>query len=220
MESVVMFANAYNHKTVWLSGHTGFKGAWLAEWLLALGAKIHGFSLQPPTDPSMFEQLGLAGRLDHETGDVRDLEAVRQSIEKAKPDYVFHLAAQPLVREAYAHPVETFATNVQGTVHVLEALRTIKHSCAAVFVTTDKCYENREWVYGYREEDPLGGHDPYSSSKAGAEIAIQAFRRSFFQGSSGADRQRPRGERDWRRRLGTGPNRAGLHPAPAGESGD
>jgi CDP-glucose 4,6-dehydratase len=122
-----MFANAYNHKTVWLSGHTGFKGAWLAEWLLALGAKIHGFSLQPPTDPSMFEQLGLAGRLEHETGDVRDLEAVRRSIEKAKPDYVFHLAAQPLVREAYAHPVETFATNVQGTVHVLEALRTIKH---------------------------------------------------------------------------------------------
>ena len=176
-----MFANAYTNKTVWVSGHTGFKGTWLTEWLLSLGAKVHGFSLPPPTNPSMFDQLGLADKMEHEIGDVRDLAAVRDSLWQTQPDFVFHLAAQPLVREAYAHPVETFATNVQGTVHILEALRALKNPCAAVFVTTDKCYENREWVYGYREEDPLGGFDPYSSSKAAAEIVIQAYRRSFFE---------------------------------------
>ena len=176
-----MYNNAFSNKTVWLSGHTGFKGSWLAEWLLRLGARVHGFSLPPPTTPSLFEQLGLVRRLEHEQGDVRDLEAVRRSIQAVRPDYAFHLAAQPLVREAYARPVETYATNVQGTTHVLEALRETTHPCAAVFITTDKCYENREWVYGYREVDPLGGHDPYSSSKAAAELVIQAYRRSFFQ---------------------------------------
>ena len=118
-----MFANAYTNKTVWVSGHTGFKGTWLTEWLLSLGAKVHGFSLPPPTNPSMFDQLGLADKMEHEIGDVRDLAAVRDSLWQTQPDFVFHLAAQPLVREAYAHPVETFATNVQGTVHILEALR-------------------------------------------------------------------------------------------------
>jgi CDP-glucose 4,6-dehydratase len=176
-----MYQGAFANKVVWLSGHTGFKGAWLAEWLLGLGADVHGYALNPPTSPSLFEQLGLARRMHSEIGDVRDLAAVDRSIQSAQPDYVFHLAAQPLVREAYASPVETYATNVQGTVHVLDALRRLDRPCAAVFVTTDKCYENREWFYGYREEDPLGGHDPYSSSKAAAEIAIQSFRRSFFQ---------------------------------------
>ena len=178
-----MYQGAFANKTVWLSGHTGFKGAWLAEWLLGLGAKVHGFALPPPTSPSLFDQLGLVQRMRSEIGDVRDLSAVDRSIQAAQPDYVFHLAAQPLVRESYLSPVETYATNVQGTVHVLDALRRLKRPCAAVFVTTDKCYENREWFYGYREEDPLGGHDPYSSSKAAAEIAIQSFRRSFFQTS-------------------------------------
>jgi len=176
-----MYQGAFANKVVWMSGHTGFKGAWLAEWLLGLGAKVHGFSLLPPTSPSLFDQLGLAQRMNSELGDVRDLSAVDHSIRATQPDYVFHLAAQPLVRESYVSPVETYATNVQGTVHVLDALRHLERPCAAVFVTTDKCYENREWLYGYREEDPLGGHDPYSSSKAAAEVAIQSFRRSFFK---------------------------------------
>jgi CDP-glucose 4,6-dehydratase len=174
------FKGLYRGKSVWLSGHTGFKGSWLSEWLLGLGAQVSGFSLIPATNPSLFEQLELAGRVRHEIGDIRDFEAVRKSIHAAQPDFVFHLAAQPLVRLSYAEPVQTYAANVMGTVHVLEALKHLRKPCAAVFITTDKCYENREWVHGYREEDPLGGHDPYSSSKAAAEIAISSFRRSFF----------------------------------------
>jgi CDP-glucose 4,6-dehydratase len=176
-----MFAGAFRNKTVWLSGHTGFKGAWLAHWLLELGAQVRGFSLPPPTQPAVFEQLGLAARMRNEVADLRDAEAVRRSIVAARPDFVFHLAAQSLVRRSYAEPVETYATNVLGTVHVLDALRSLQKPCAAVFITTDKCYENREWLHGYREDDPLGGHDPYSSSKAAAEIAISAWRRSFFK---------------------------------------
>jgi CDP-glucose 4,6-dehydratase len=176
-----MFNGIFGGKSVWLSGHTGFKGAWLAEWLLCLGARVHGFALPPSTQPSLFEQLGLASRLHHGIGEIRDPIAVKQSILAAQPGFVFHLAAQPLVRLSYEQPVETYATNVMGTINVLQALRELKKPCAAVMVTTDKCYENREWVYGYREEDPLGGHDPYSSSKAAAEIAISAWRRSFFQ---------------------------------------
>ncbi|MFN2477439.1 MAG: CDP-glucose 4,6-dehydratase [Chthoniobacterales bacterium] len=176
-----MFGDAYRDKSVWLSGHTGFKGSWLATWLLELGARVHGFALAPPTTPSLFEQLGLASKLTHEIGDVRDAAAVTRSIDAAAPDFVFHLAAQPLVRLSYEQPVETYATNVMGTVHVLEALRAWQRPCSAVFVTTDKCYENREWLHAYREEDPLGGYDPYSSSKAAAEIAIAAYRLSFFE---------------------------------------
>jgi CDP-glucose 4,6-dehydratase len=181
VESLVMFGGAFQKKTVWLSGHTGFKGAWLAHWLLELGAEVRGFSLPPPTKPALFEQIDLAHRLHHEIGDLRDSQIVGKSISAAQPDFVLHLAAQPIVRLAYAQPAETYATNVMGTVHVLEALRNLDKPCAAVFVTTDKCYENREWVNGYREEDTLGGHDPYSSSKAAAEIAIASFRRSFFK---------------------------------------
>lgn len=175
-----MFGGAYRGKSVWLSGHTGFKGSWLATWLLQLGARVQGFSLEPPTMPSLFEQLGLATELTHAIGDVRDAAAVANSIRTAAPDFVFHLAAQPLVRSSYQQPVETYDVNVMGTINVLEALRASDRPCAAVFITTDKCYENREWLYAYREEDPLGGHDPYSSSKAAAEIAIAAYRRSFF----------------------------------------
>lgn len=175
-----MFGNRFHRKTVWLSGHTGFKGAWLAHWLLELGARVHGFALEPPTEPALFDQLGLAQRLDHEIGDLRDATAVARSIGDARPDFVFHLAAQSLVRFSYEEPVETYATNVMGSIHVMEALRSLEKPCAAVLVTTDKCYENREWVHGYREVDPLGGYDPYSSSKAAAEIAIACWRRSFF----------------------------------------
>jgi len=175
-----MFGNAFHAKTVWVSGHTGFKGSWLCEWLLALGAKVHGFALPPPTVPALFDQLGLADRMNHTVADIRNADAVRQALERAQPDFVFHLAAQPLVRESYGQPVETYAINVMGAVHVLDALRSLRKPCAAVFVATDKCYENSEWVYGYRENDPLGGHDPYSSSKAAAEIVVSAFRRSYF----------------------------------------
>jgi CDP-glucose 4,6-dehydratase len=175
-----MFRGVFKKKRVWLSGHTGFKGSWLATWLLDLGAHVHGFALEPATNPSLFEQLGIQSQIQHEIGDIRDAEAVQRSIDSAGPDFVFHLAAQPLVRLSYQEPVATYATNVMGTLHLLEALRSVSQPCSAVFVTTDKCYHNREWPYAYREEDALGGHDPYSSSKAAAEIVIAAYRSSFF----------------------------------------
>lgn len=176
-----MFGGVYRHKRVWVSGTTGFKGAWLAEWLHMLGARVTGFALPPETDPSLFDQLGLGDEIEQEYGDLRDAELVRRSLERAQPDFVFHLAAQAIVRVGYQKPIETYAANVMGTVHVLDALRSLTKPCAAVFVTSDKCYENREWHYGYREDDPLGGHDPYSSSKGAAEIAISSWRRSFFE---------------------------------------
>jgi len=148
---------------------------------VAARAEITGYSLPPETRPALFNQLGLKSRLNHLVGDIRDLPKLRRALLAAKPDFVFHLAAQPLVRESYAQPVETFETNLMGTVNLLEALRGLKNPCAAVFITTDKCYENREHHRGYREEDCLGGHDPYSASKATAEIAISSWRRSFFK---------------------------------------
>jgi CDP-glucose 4,6-dehydratase len=176
-----MFGNVFEGKTVWLSGITGFKGTWLAEWLLKLGAKVHGFALAPSTTPSLFEQTGLSKRITWDETDLRDASAVRESLLDSNPDFVLHLAAQPLVRLSYAQPVDTYMTNVIGTIHVLEALRLLGKPCAAVLVTTDKCYENREIVHSYSEEDPLGGYDPYSSSKAACEIAIASWRRSFFK---------------------------------------
>ena len=175
-----MFADTFQGKTIWLSGHTGFKGAWLARWLVRLGAKVHGFALPPATTPSVFAQLEIEKIIAHEIGDVRDATAVKKSILRVQPDFVFHLAAQALVRYSYEHPLETYATNVMGTAHVLEALRSLKKNCAVVIVTTDKCYENRELDYAYAEDDHLGGHDPYSSSKGAAEIVTAAYRRSFF----------------------------------------
>ena len=177
-----MFRHAFVGKTIWLSGITGFKGAWLTEWLLQLGAEVHGFALSPATDPALFTQLELAKRAKIELNDIRDCKTVRNSILSASPDYVFHLAAQPLVRRSYEEPIETYETNVLGTAHVLDALRQLKNSCTAIIVTTDKCYENREVDYAYREKDPLGGYDPYSSSKAAAELVASAYRRSFFSG--------------------------------------
>jgi len=174
------FAGVYRGKRVLVTGHTGFKGAWLCEWLLALGAKVTGLALPPATQPALFDELGLATRMHSLIGDIRDLAVVRAAVEQARPEFIFHLAAQPLVRQSYSEPVETFATNVLGTVHVLEAVRLADRPCVVVAVTTDKCYENREWLHSYREEDPLGGHDPYSASKGAAEIVIASYRRSYF----------------------------------------
>lgn len=174
------FGGVYIGKRVLVTGHTGFKGSWLCEWLLALGADVTGFALPPATTPALFDQLGLTGRMHHTLGDVRDLAALRRVVQEVKPEFVFHLAAQPLVRLSYEQPVETYATNVMGTVNVLEAIRLARCACTVVVVTTDKCYENKEWVHGYREEDPMGGHDPYSSSKGAAELVVAAYRRSYF----------------------------------------
>lgn len=178
--STMAFADTYRGKNILLTGHTGFKGAWMAEWLIALGANVTGLALPPPTDPSLFVQLNLSKRLRHIEGDIRDLALIGLVVDEVQPDFVFHLAAQPLVRLSYNQPVETYATNVMGTVNVLEAVRLANRPCTVVAITTDKCYENREWVYSYREEDPMGGYDPYSSSKGAAELVIGAYRRSFF----------------------------------------
>ncbi len=173
-------SRAYAGRRVLITGHTGFKGAWLAEWLLGMRAEVTGYALAAPTHPSLFEQLGLADRLRHVEADVRDAGRVAEVVGDGRPDFIFHLAAQSLVRESYEQPVETFATNVMGTINVLEAARRLERPCVVIVVTTDKCYLNREWLYGYREDDPLGGRDPYSASKAAAEIATAAWRGSFF----------------------------------------
>ena len=170
----------YRGRRVLVTGDTGFKGSWLCEWLLAMGADVVGIGLEPNTSPALFDQLDLAGRMDHRVLDIRDRAAVAKLIKEVQPDILLHLAAQPLVRLSYDIPVETYATNVMGTVHLLDALRQLDKPCAGVFITTDKCYENKEWLHSYREEDPMGGHDPYSSSKGACEIAIQSFRKSFF----------------------------------------
>jgi CDP-glucose 4,6-dehydratase len=179
----MVMSSFWQGKKVVITGHTGFKGSWLSFWLLHLGADVNGLSLAPNTTPALFEQLGLANHLNHHIGDIRERELVRGLLTQWQPDIVFHLAAQPLVRRSYIESVETWNTNVMGTIHVLEALKSLTHPCAAVLITTDKCYQNREWVYGYRETDPLGGYDPYSSSKAAAELAIASWRNSFFKTS-------------------------------------
>jgi CDP-glucose 4,6-dehydratase len=173
--------SGWKGRRVLVTGHTGFKGGWLSLWLHRLGAEVTGFSLPAPTDPSLFEQTRLAELVNHIEGDVRDLNAVEAAVNSAKPEVVFHLAAQPLVRYSYDNPIETYATNVMGTVHLLDACRRAESVRAVVSVTSDKCYENREWVWPYRESDPMGGHDPYSSSKGAAELVISAYRRSFFE---------------------------------------
>ncbi len=199
-------------RRVFVTGHTGFKGAWLSLWLQQLGCDATGFALEPPTDPSLFVSAGVAREMNDLRGDVRDLPALSAAMAAAKPEIVFHLAAQPLVRTSYAQPVETFATNVLGTVHLLEAVRQVSSVRSVVVVTSDKCYENREWPWGYRESEPLGGHDPYSASKACAELAAAAYRRSFFAGSNqpverNSFRSAP--ERNEFRSTGIGTARAG-----------
>jgi CDP-glucose 4,6-dehydratase len=167
-------------RRVLVTGHTGFKGSWLAEWLLALGADVTGLALAPATDPSLFDELELSTRMNDRRGDVRSAETVRREVDAARPDVIFHLAAQAIVRAAYVEPVETFATNVMGTVHLLDAVRTLGRPAAVVVVTSDKCYEDQGLRRPYRETDPLGGHDPYSASKGAAEIVAASYRRSFF----------------------------------------
>ena len=170
----------WNGKRVLVTGHTGFKGGWLTAWLLELGAEVTGFSLPPETGPNFFDASGLAERVPGTLGDIRDPAAVSRVLDEFEPEIVFHLAAQPLVRQSYQEPVETFATNVMGMVHLLEAVRHTPSIRAVVNITTDKCYENREWVWGYRESDPMGGHDPYSASKGCSELVTAAYRRSFL----------------------------------------
>lgn len=176
-----MFRNAYKGLRVFVTGHTGFKGSWLCAWLLNQGAEVVGFARDIPTKPSCFEILGLPGRITDLRGDVRDLDVVKKAMDDCAPRAVFHLAAQALVRESYADPVNTIAANVMGTVNVLEAIRHCPSVRAGVFITSDKCYRNDEWVFGYRETDRLGGADPYSASKGCAELAAHSYFQSFFQ---------------------------------------
>ncbi|MFV0333142.1 MAG: CDP-glucose 4,6-dehydratase [Tropicimonas sp.] len=180
--SVVPSAGFWAGKRVLITGHTGFKGAWLAAWLLADGAEVMGLSLAPDTDPSLYEQIGLRGRMAEAIADIRDVEATADVVSGFHPDVVFHLAAQSLVRRSYRDPLGTWGTNVMGSANLLAACSALDRPCAMVLVTTDKVYENREWLYPYRETDRLGGHDPYSASKAASEILIASWRASFLAG--------------------------------------
>lgn len=182
--------NAYfwSGKRVFLTGHTGFKGGWLTVWLSSMGAKVIGFSLPPSTNPSLFEIARVDALCEKSyIKDIRNLDELCNAMQSAKPDIVIHMAAQPLVRYSYINPVETYSTNLMGTVHVLEAIRICNSVKAVVVVTTDKCYENKEWVWGYREDEPMGGHDPYSNSKGCAELAVASYRQSFFSESKYAE---------------------------------
>jgi len=180
MESLGINSGFWNNKKVFLTGHTGFKGSWLALWLQHLGATVVGYSLDAPTNPSLFEIARVAEGMTSITGDIRDLEHLQAAIAQSKPEIVIHMAAQPLVRYSYSNPVETYTTNVIGTVNVLEAVRQSDCVRVVVNVTSDKCYENKEWIWGYRENEPMGGHDPYSSSKGCAELVTSAYRSSYF----------------------------------------
>jgi CDP-glucose 4,6-dehydratase len=176
-----MFKNFYRNKRVFVTGHTGFKGAWLSLWLAELGAHVYGYSLEPPTQPSLFEEADVGACLvTHQIADVLDFEMLAKAVHEAKPDIVFHLAAQALVRRSYREPRKTYETNVLGTVNILEAVRAVDSVRVCQIITSDKCYENREWIYPYRENEPMGGTDPYSSSKGCAELVVEAYRHSFF----------------------------------------
>lgn len=179
------FGGVFRGKSVLVTGHTGFKGAWLTRWLTHLGAEVTGLSLAPEQKQGPFVKGRLAETVRHVVGDINDAALVRRVVKQARPEVVLHLAAQALVRRSYDQPVDTAATNIMGTVHVLEAIRQAGQPCAVVAVTSDKCYENREWVYSYRENDPMGGHDVYSASKGCAEIMVSSYRRSFFHAGEG-----------------------------------
>lgn len=181
---ITALRRVFEGRKVLVTGHTGFKGSWLCQWLLELGAEIAGLALPPDSPDGLFSRLGLAGRLKHVVADVRDFQAMAGLFADFRPEVVFHLAAQPLVRVGYRAPKGTFDVNLSGTVNILEAVRTIPSVRALVCITTDKCYRNREWTWGYRENDELGGTDPYSASKAACEIAFEAYARSYFDGRS------------------------------------
>src|SRR5215472_15168046 len=167
-------------RRVFLTGHTGFKGSWLSLWLEALGAEVTGYALSPPTQPSLFEQADVSHCLHSIFSDIRDFDRLKKAIEDCKPEVVIHMAAQTVVRRGYEDPIETYSSNVMGTANLFESIRQIQHRCAVVNVTSDKCYHNREWVWAYREDDPMGGQDPYSNSKSCAELVTSAYRSSFF----------------------------------------
>jgi CDP-glucose 4,6-dehydratase len=171
----------WRDKRVLMTGHTGFKGSWLSLWLQAMGAELRGIALQPPTSPALFDVAQVTKGMDSHIADIRDSSAIARLVKDFQPEIVIHMAAQPLVRLSYQQPIETYATNVMGTVHVLEAARHAGSVRAIVNITTDKCYDNREWVWGYREDEAMGGHDPYSSSKGCAELVSSAYRKSFLK---------------------------------------
>ncbi len=175
-----MTANFWKDKSVLVTGHTGFKGSWICQWLVDLGAKVSGYALAPPTSPALFDLLRLRERMSSHIGDVRDLENLARVVKAIEPEIVIHMAAQSLVLDSYEDPAATYATNVLGTVHLFEAIRRVDSVGAVVNVTSDKCYENREWTWGYRENEPMGGFDPYSCSKGAAELVTASYRRSFF----------------------------------------
>lgn len=183
VEDLGMNAAFWRGKRVFLTGHTGFKGSWLSLWLQSMGAEVHGYALAPPTDPALYVEARVGDGMASTIGDIRDYAKLHACMTAFRPDIVLHLAAQPLVRLSYSQPVDTYSINVMGTVHVLEAARQADSVRCIVNVTTDKCYENREWVWGYREDEPMGGHDPYSNSKGCSELVTSAYRRSFFAGS-------------------------------------
>jgi CDP-glucose 4,6-dehydratase len=180
LEEMVMNPDFWKGKRVFLTGHTGFKGSWLTLWLQFVGAVVTGFSLEPDTEPSLFKLANVADGIESRIGDIRDLGLMLRAVKECRPEIVIHMAAQPLVRLSYKEPVETYATNVMGTVHLLEAVRQTEGVKAVVIVTSDKCYDNKEWVWGYRESEPMGGYDPYSNSKGCSELVTSAYRNSYF----------------------------------------
>lgn len=178
-----MFSNTFKNKKVLITGNTGFKGSWLSAWLIGLEADVYGISNDIPTNPSMFKVLNLKDQITHFNEDIRDYASVKRIIKKIKPDFLFHMAAQAIVVTSYKEPIDTISTNVMGTANILEALREINHKCTAVIITSDKCYDNVEWVWGYKETDTLGGKDIYSSSKGAAEIIFKSYYHSYFKNS-------------------------------------
>ncbi|MDA9896981.1 CDP-glucose 4,6-dehydratase [Pelagibacterales bacterium] len=172
--------NIFKNKKILITGHTGFKGSWLCAWLHSIGADIHGIALEPPSNPSHYDLLRISKDINDIRMDIKDLDLVKKEITNIKPDFVFHMAAQALVNDAYIDPIKTWQTNLMGTVNILESLRELKNECNAIIITSDKCYNNQEWIWGYREHDKLGGPDPYSASKGAAEIAINSYYMSYF----------------------------------------
>jgi CDP-glucose 4,6-dehydratase len=180
LEGVALNPSFWRGRKVFLTGHTGFKGGWLSLWLQSLGVELTGFALEAPTDPSLFKVAGVGQGMKSIIGDVRDGESLMRAMRDARPEVVIHMAAQPLVRYSYENPVETYSTNVMGTVHLLEAVRAVGTVRSVVVVTSDKCYENKEWEWGYREDEPMGGYDPYSNSKGCSELVVSSYRSSYF----------------------------------------
>jgi CDP-glucose 4,6-dehydratase len=180
LEKLVMNKNFWKNKKVFLTGHTGFKGSWLSLWLQSAGANLMGYALEPPTTPSHFQLAKVGNGMQSVIGDIRDFDKLKSTAQSFDPDIVIHFAAQPLVRLSYEKPIETIETNLMGTAKLLETVKHLKSVKSVVCITTDKCYENKEWHWGYREVEPMGGHDPYSASKGSAELIISAYRRSFF----------------------------------------